>query len=554
VSADVRVGGPETPRRLLAGIGVATVAAVVWLALSDLDRASALLFSAATVVAAGAVLCLGRAVQATPGAGRWAWAGRALGLGGAAIAIAFPALLYAELTHATDLDDVVWMPRAFALTAVLVPVTVVPALVALRWTRAGGLLFLGNALVAAANTVYDPFGAFPYRDPVGGLVFDAMPRAFTAAVLLIAATRTSDGGSAEASPPRSTIFTRLVTGAVIASLLLAALVPLGLTLTREPSALPSPFSCPQVASIPGSSDPGPSSTPAIPPPTVAASTTPTAAPTPPPPPPTVVPTVVPSPAPTPSRALAALQQDMAELIERYPVPGRYAVAVTDLASGETASVNGDRPQLSGCSINYFLLLQVTLDLQDGRYPLARVDALFRETTWSSNATTALELYRIAGSGDALAGVARVDVLIRERLGLVNTVLNHPPAFASSINLRGGDNWLSANDANAALASLWRGDGLTPEWRAYLLERLSTVEPGLGYLTGSIPDAVISHKNGFFWYSGGYVDNDNAIVRPEGRPDDAFAISFLSEEVRVRYADLPLARDLIELAASHFSSR
>jgi len=134
VSADVRVGGPETPRRLLAGIGVATVAAVVWLALSDLDRASALLFSAATVVAAGAVLCLGRAVQATPGAGRWAWAGRALGLGGAAIAIAFPALLYAELTHATDLDDVVWMPRAFALTAVLVPVTVVPALVALRWT------------------------------------------------------------------------------------------------------------------------------------------------------------------------------------------------------------------------------------------------------------------------------------------------------------------------------------------------------------------------------------------------------------------------------------
>lgn len=243
---------------------------------------------------------------------------------------------------------------------------------------------------------------------------------------------------------------------------------------------------------------------------------------------------------------------MAEAVERYPVPGRYAIAVTDLETGETASVNGDRPQLSGCSINYFVLLQVVVDLQDGKYGLALVDDLFRETTWSSNATTALELYRVVGEGDALAGVARVDELIRERLGLVNTVLNHPPAFASSINLRGGDNWLSANDANAALAALWRGDGLAPEWRTYLLDRLATVEPGLNYLTGSVADAVVHHKNGFFWYPGGYVDNDIGIVRlAAGEGERVFAISFFSEEVRMRYGDVSLARELIQLAVSHF---
>jgi hypothetical protein len=244
---------------------------------------------------------------------------------------------------------------------------------------------------------------------------------------------------------------------------------------------------------------------------------------------------------------------MAAAVERYPVPGRYAVAVTDLETGETVSVNGERAQLSGCSINYFVLLQVTLDVQEGRYPFAAVDALVRQTTWSSNATTALELYRIVGDGDALAGVARVDALIRERLRRPNTVHNHPPADAAQINLRGGDNWLSANDANAALALLWRGDGLTPESRSYLLETLATVEPGLNYLTGSVADAVVHHKNGFFWYPGGYVDNDIGIVRLNtGGRERAFAISFLSEEVRTRYADVRLARELIQLAVEDFS--
>ena len=157
-----------------------------------------------------------------------------------------------------------------------------------------------------------------------------------------------------------------------------------------------------------------------------------------------------------------------------------------------------------------------------------------------------------GGGDALAGVARVDALIRERLGLATTVLDHLPAFAWSINLRGGDNWMSAEDANAALAGLWRGDGLAPESREHLLGRLSTVEPDLGYLTGSIPNAVVAHKNGFFWYSGGYVDNDIAIVRLKDGRDTAFAISFLSDQVPVLYGDVALGRQLITLAVTHFT--
>jgi hypothetical protein len=68
-----------------------------------------------------------------------------------------------------------------------------------------------------------------------------------------------------------------------------------------------------------------------------------------------------------------------------PIRGDYAVAVTDLQSGETISVNGGVPHPSGCTINLFLLFQVAIDLEAGKYPLALVDEFVRDTTWSSDA-------------------------------------------------------------------------------------------------------------------------------------------------------------------------
>ena len=54
-----------------------------------------------------------------------------------------------------------------------------------------------------------------------------------------------------------------------------------------------------------------------------------------------------------------------------------------------------------------------------------------------------------------------------------------------------------------------------------------MEPRLNYLTGSVADAVVHHKNGFFWYPGGYVDNDIGIVRlAEGEREIVLAISSL----------------------------
>jgi beta-lactamase class A len=260
---------------------------------------------------------------------------------------------------------------------------------------------------------------------------------------------------------------------------------------------------------------------------------------------------------TPITSAASLQQRMGQAIASYQVSGRYAVAVTDLQSGETVSVNGDHKQLAGCAMNLFILLQVSIDMQEGRHAtesIGLIDGLVSATTWGSNAETARDLYAIAGGGDIRAGVSRVDALMRE-LGLTDSVLDHPPLYAE-FSLGRGDNWLTANEANEALVALWQGDLLTPAWRDYLLSRLATVKPGLNYLTGILASsgAVVSHKNGFFEYDEGFVDNDLGIVRfRRGEQEIAFAITFLSEGVPTKYADIALGQQLVQLAFAYFSA-
>src|SRR5919106_2194683 len=145
--------------------------------------------------------------------------------------------------------------------------------------------------------------------------------------------------------------------------------------------------------------------------------------------------------------LVDLQSTLQKAIASYPVRGEYAVAVTDLQSGETISVNGGVPQLSGCTINLFVLFQVAIDLEAGKYPLTLVDELVRDTTWSSDAVTARELYEIVGNGDVTEGVRIVDGLIRNRLGIEGVLLDHPPGYPDDSLDRDFNNWVTAEAMN-----------------------------------------------------------------------------------------------------------
>lgn len=261
------------------------------------------------------------------------------------------------------------------------------------------------------------------------------------------------------------------------------------------------------------------------------------------------------PPPSPPPGFDALLADLESTIAAYPVDGDYAVAVTDLQSGHTISVNGRRPQRSACVVNLFAIIQSLRDVEAGIYPLSDAEGLIRETIWASNATTAMRLYALSGGGDATEGVRRVATLLHGVLGLPEIVIDHPPAYGGYSLGVSDDNLATAEAMNAALAALYRGELLNGEYTAWLLEALTRVKPGLNYLTANLPSsATVSHKNGFFWAPDGYVDNDTAIVRfQSGGVTYAYAITFMSEGVAEEYDDIWLGRDLVRKTWEYFTA-
>lgn len=259
----------------------------------------------------------------------------------------------------------------------------------------------------------------------------------------------------------------------------------------------------------------------------------------------------PPPPPPVSPELLALQSRLEGIVASSSVPGRFAVAVTDLQTGQTIGVGLDRIQLSGCVMNLFAIVAALRDVDAGLYSLDTVDATIRQTIWASDATAARELYRAAGGGDVVRGVEAVADLLA-LLQMTSSNVDHPPAFPAESIGTGPNNLLTARDVNRALALIYSGAVLSPQLTGYLLEAMTHVKPGLNYLTAVVPaPAVVSHKNGFFWDPEGWVDNDTSIVRFGPDPGYAYALTFLSEAVPTLYADIPLGQQLVLETWEHF---
>jgi hypothetical protein len=250
--------------------------------------------------------------------------------------------------------------------------------------------------------------------------------------------------------------------------------------------------------------------------------------------------------------LQALGQRFLDAIGSYWADGTYDACATDLQTAQTACANGVRQQLSGCVINFFVILQSVVDVQNNTRPESDVGDLISRTIYGSNASTAHELYGIVGGGDFVTGVSRVRDLIA-RLEMKSTIIDHPPAFDGESLGVDESNWITALDANNALAKIYHGEILTPFWRDYLLAKMEGVKPGLNYLIGSTPGGIVSHKNGFF-AANGWVDNDIGIVRLGPNGEFAYAISFFSQDVPGKYDDIALGQEIMSTAWKYFSTK
>lgn len=235
--------------------------------------------------------------------------------------------------------------------------------------------------------------------------------------------------------------------------------------------------------------------------------------------------------------------------------GQFAIAVTDLQTGETISVNGRRAHFAACSINFFALLQATLDAQQARYPEDRVSDLIARTVYSSSAPDAKALYEVIGDGDLGLGLQRTRSLIAS-MRLEGVTLDHAPAYWDWYSAAGEDNLVTAAGLNAALERLWHTEVVNADWRDWLLWHMTEVKPGLNYLVAHGNGGVTSHKNGFFPAPDGtWVDNDMGIVRFErGGTTYAYALTMLSQYVPEKYADIPVLQPIAEVTWEHFSNR
>lgn len=254
----------------------------------------------------------------------------------------------------------------------------------------------------------------------------------------------------------------------------------------------------------------------------------------------------------PNAALLQLRESLAAQIGQWSFD--TAVAVTDLQTGESIEVNGDVPHFAACSINFFVLLSVVSDLEQGRYPESYVGDLISRTVYSSNPITGRSLLVQTG-GSVPAGVLKINDLMR-RLGLQTSFFDHPPAYYEEFSIMGLSNILTANEMNRALASFYHGGVVNFFWRDYLMKKMVNVKPGLQYLIpAGAAGGVVSHKNGFSWVSGGWIDNDVGIVTfNRGGVTYAYAISFFTQNVPYEYADIPLGQAVSRLVWQYFANR
>ena len=154
-----------------------------------MDPASLILSALALGAAGVALWCARRAFGARVVRAKLAWAGRALAFAGAGFALWFPAELYGELglVLRNGGGDAGWLPRAIWYSLATLPLTVVPALVALRSVRWGALLFAAAMSFQIVEALVRPFGViFPEAShDLGAYLFSFGPQLVTIALLTL---------------------------------------------------------------------------------------------------------------------------------------------------------------------------------------------------------------------------------------------------------------------------------------------------------------------------------------------------------------------------------
>jgi len=219
--------------------------------------------------------------------------------------------------------------------------------------------------------------------------------------------------------------------------------------------------------------------------------------------------------------LEGLQQDLSNLLNGWD--GTYAVAVTDLQTDQTISVNGSRQQEAASTIKIYVAMAVAQDIESGSLNKDDVDGLVDAMMGQSDNEATYELITMIGGGDVVAGVMRANDLMQQ-LGATQSVMVSPPDHPEIDLGIAWENLITAVDTNLVLAKLYHGKALSPWATSYVLQSMTLPED---WQTASVGGPLPASTT--FYHKPGWLGD------PDGAWNDAGIVTFQRNGQTLAYA-------------------
>jgi hypothetical protein len=228
------------------------------------------------------------------------------------------------------------------------------------------------------------------------------------------------------------------------------------------------------------------------------------------------------------------------------------LAVTDLQTGQTMSINGNTIWRTGCTINMFALFAAVSEFQAGRARPEDVAGLIKVGIGGSSPPEVAQFLDIV-FGTHQKGVERADQLM-ESWGMKDSFYHHVPYYGDGTR----NNLLTPVETNLALTKLYRVELFNDEWTSYTIARLLDIKPGLQYiLPGTLPaSARVPHKIGYYSDVDGWVIADAGLVIFPGANGEqtAYAITYLSHRATTEYAGYSFGTKVSRIVYDFFSAK
>jgi hypothetical protein len=228
--------------------------------------------------------------------------------------------------------------------------------------------------------------------------------------------------------------------------------------------------------------------------------------------------------------MTGLQDELASTVADYESANAIdvGVAVTDLVTGETLSVNGNTAHKTGCVINLFGLLAAVDQFQAGNASPYGMEYSIRKGIGGSYPPE-VKNFLNAIFGDYPDGVAYARQLM-SGWGLKVATYDHIPFYGGSGSPP--PNILTPLETNSILARVWKDQLFDAQWSDYTISVLRDSYAYVNYILPKyLPDsATVGHKIGYYDDDDGWVNNDVGIVSFTGADgqEKAYAISYFSQ--------------------------